>query len=107
MAFTSSFIVWLYFTGKAKELFSALQIVGKMTLSNYLLQNIISFILLIYLKPLWDLYWYLIIACVVYIIKIFISKWWLRKYNYGILEWLWRCLSYGQIFQLKKVKVTS
>ena len=107
MAFTSSFIVWLYFTGKAKELFSALQIVGKMTLSNYLLQNIISFILLIYLKPLWDLYWYLIIACVVYIIQIFISKWWLRKYNYGILEWLWRCLSYGQIFQLKKVKVTS
>lgn len=107
MVFTTSIIIWLYIIGKAKQLFSALQKVGKMTLSNYLLQNIISFILFIYLKPHWALYWYLIIACVVYIVQIFISKWWLRKYNYGILEWLWRCLSYGQIFQLKKVQIIS
>ena len=107
MVFTSSVIVWLYITGTAKELFSAFQSVGKMTLTNYLMQNIISFVFLIYLKPHWDLYWYLIIAITVYIVQIFISKWWLRKYNYGILEWLWRCLSYGRKFQLKKVQTVG
>jgi uncharacterized protein len=105
MVFTSSFIVCLYFTGKAKKIFSALQTVGKMTLTNYLMQNIISFVFLIYLKPHLALYWYLIIACIVYIVQVFISKWWLKKYNYGILEWLWRCLSYGRIFQLKKIRL--
>ena len=30
------------------------------------------------------------------------SKPWLERYNYGPLEWLWRCLTYRTIFPLKK-----
>ena len=89
-------------SGKVKNIFSALQTIGKMTLTNYLIQNIISFVLFIYLKPNWDLQWYFLTACGVFLIQILYSKWWLKKYNYGVLEWLWRCLSYGRIFQLKK-----
>jgi uncharacterized protein len=102
MIFTSSCIIWLYVSGKVKNIFSALQTIGKMTLTNYLIQNIISFVLFIYLKPNWDLQWYFLTACGVFLIQILYSKWWLKKYNYGVLEWLWRCLSYGRIFQLKK-----
>lgn len=30
------------------------------------------------------------------------SKPWLERYRYGPLEWLWRCLTYGRIFALKR-----
>jgi uncharacterized protein len=30
------------------------------------------------------------------------SKPWLDRYSYGPLEWLWRCLTYGTLFPLKK-----
>jgi uncharacterized protein len=100
--FTLSGIIWLSVSGKVKNIFLALQATGKMTLTNYLIQNIISFVLFINLKPNWTLQWYLVTACIIFISQVFISKWWLKKYNYGLLEWLWRCLSYGRIFQLKK-----
>ena len=30
------------------------------------------------------------------------SKPWLTKFHYGPLEWLWRCLTYGRIFPLRR-----
>jgi len=30
------------------------------------------------------------------------SKPWLERYRYGPLEWLWRCLTYGKRFQLRR-----
>ncbi|ANU08673.1 DUF418 domain-containing protein [Paraurantiacibacter namhicola] len=30
------------------------------------------------------------------------SKWWLERYRYGPLEWLWRCLTYGRRFPIKR-----
>jgi uncharacterized protein len=30
------------------------------------------------------------------------SKPWLERFRYGPLEWLWRCLTYGRIFALKR-----
>ena len=30
------------------------------------------------------------------------SKPWLERYRYGPLEWLWRCLTYGRMFALKR-----
>ncbi len=30
------------------------------------------------------------------------SKPWLARYRYGPLEWLWRCLTYGRLFPLKR-----
>ncbi|SHM67912.1 DUF418 domain-containing protein [Chryseobacterium polytrichastri] len=102
MTFITTGIIWMYNTGKAKSIFSGLQIVGKMTLTNYITQNIIAFFLFINLKVDWPLYQYILIAILVFISQIIFSRWWLKKYNYGLLEWLWRCLSYGKIFSLKK-----
>lgn len=102
MTLITTGIIWMYNAGKAKRIFSGLQIVGKMTLTNYITQNIIAFFLFIYLKVDWPLYQYILIAILVFILQIIFSRWWLKKYNYGLLEWLWRCLSYGKIFSLKK-----
>ncbi|MBX7539878.1 DUF418 domain-containing protein [Qipengyuania sp. GH29] len=30
------------------------------------------------------------------------SKPWLDRYRYGPLEWLWRCLTYGRLFELRR-----
>ena len=30
------------------------------------------------------------------------SKPWLERYRYGPLEWLWRCLTYGKVFPLRR-----
>ena len=37
----------------------------------------------------------LAIGVAVYISQIVASTWWLRRYRYGPLEWLWRTLMYG------------
>ncbi|MCT2560776.1 DUF418 domain-containing protein [Chryseobacterium sp. pc1-10] len=102
MTCTTIGIIWLYQTGKVKNIFSALQIAGKMTLTHYIVQNIISFILFICLKPDWALHWYILTAILVFILQIFFSRWWFKRFNYGLLEWLWRSLSYGRRFPLKK-----
>jgi len=30
------------------------------------------------------------------------SKWWLDRFHYGPLEWLWRCLTYWRLFPLRR-----
>ncbi len=30
------------------------------------------------------------------------SQWWLARFRYGPLEWLWRCLTYGRVFALRQ-----
>ena len=102
MVFTTTGIMWLYVAGKGKTAFSALQTIGKMTLTNYVLQNLVAFILFICLRVNWELQWYLLTGILLYGLQIFFSRWWLVKYNYGPLEWAWRCLSYRQLFHLKK-----
>ena len=29
-------------------------------------------------------------------------QWWLARYRFGPLEWLWRCLTYGRLFPLRE-----
>lgn len=31
-----------------------------------------------------------------------LRNWWLNKFEYGPLEWLWRCFTYGQWLPIKK-----
>jgi len=104
MIFTTSLVCWTYYSGYGKSAFKLLKITGKMTLTNYILQNIIAFILFINLRPNWNWQSYILVGIVIYIFQLFFSKWWLTKYNYGFFEWLWRCLSYQQWISLKKIK---
>jgi uncharacterized protein len=73
--------------------------VGRMAFSNYLAQSLILG---------WIFYGYglglfgrssvttaLAIGVAVYAVGVAISAWWLRRYRYGPVEWLWRSLMYG------------
>lgn len=80
--------------------------VGRMSLSNYIFQSIISFILFysvgfgLYgrISPLYSL----LIVIVVYGLQVVGSKVWLSQFKYGPLEWLWRTLTYGKKQPLKR-----
>lgn len=108
MIFIGSAICWLYNAGKLKVFFGNLAFMGKMTLTNYMAQNLIGLFVfsgfgfgLFNTMPLW---FYLLLAVFVYTIQIYFSKWWLAKYNYGPIEWIWRQLSYWKHLPLKKNK---
>ena len=79
---------------------------GRMAFTNYLAQSVIFG---------WIFYGYglglfgklgvtsaLAIGVVVYIGQVFFSGWWLRRYRYGPVEWLWRTLMYGEAQPMRK-----
>ena len=87
-------------------LFKALQALGKMTLTNYLLVSAIMIIILygIGFGKLGELSMHEIwIAAVVWLtIEILFSSYWLKYFRYGPVEWIWRQLTYGKRLPLKK-----
>ena len=95
-------LILLFVNNRCKKITDSMKYIGTMTLTNYMMQNIILFILFLLLKINMASYWNFLLAIFLYVIQIFFSKWWLSKYNYGFVEWLWRCLSYQQWFALKK-----
>jgi uncharacterized protein len=36
-------------------------------------------------------------VAVIYGLQIPLSRWWLSRFRYGPLEWLWRTLTYGSL----------
>ena len=43
-----------------------------------------------------------IVVVLAWIVMLAWSKPWLERYNYGPLEWLWRCLTYRRVFPLRR-----
>lgn len=103
----ASGICILYTHNKLQTIFGYFRLSGKMTLTNYILQNLLATLIFsgIGLKvyntqPFW---FYFVLAVSVFIIQLFVSKWWLSKFNYGPVEWLWRVLSYRKVFPFKRI----
>ena len=79
---------------------------GRMALTNYVVQSIIgTFIFygwgLGYLGQIRNLYIFFL-AIIIIALQMMFSSWWLSKYYYGPLEWLWRSLTYFKIFPMKR-----
>jgi len=74
--------------------------VGRMALSNYLLQSLIctmifySYGLGLFGKVRPSLG--LVLTIAILLIQIPLSVWWLRRFRFGPVEWLWRSLTYWQ-----------
>jgi uncharacterized protein len=74
--------------------------VGRLALSNYLLQSLVCTTIF---------YGYglglfgrvgpapgLLLAVAIYLLQLPLSVWWLRRFRFGPAEWLWRSLTYGR-----------
>lgn len=74
-------------------LWRGLELVGRMGLTNYILQTIFFYLLFLFKAILFkggDLYLLFIYANSFFIFQIFFSIWWFRKYKQGPIEWIWR-----------------
>lgn len=102
--YVSGFIM-LYHKGAFQRLFNGFSNVGKMALTHYITHSVIA--LLLFRLDLFGLFgnievWQgILLVLAIFGFQIVFSKWWLRQFKFGPLEWLWRCLTYGKIQQMK------
>ncbi len=99
-------IGWLYRYSWVQKALSPLAYVGKMALSNYLLQSLFALILFTavgfsaYMElSQWET---LLVALAFFPVQVILSKWWLSYFRFGLIEWLWRCLTYRKWIPLKQ-----
>ncbi len=105
--YISGFLL-LYPKAFFKRLVKPIEAVGRAALSNYIFQNIIiAFIFYSYgLKLIGDTLPLvnMLICFPIFAIQIPLSVWWMKRYRFGPVEWLWRSLTYGkrQPMRIKK-----
>jgi uncharacterized protein len=79
--------------------------VGRTALSNYLFQRILCTTLFYS----YGLGWYgkigplsgLALTVAIYAAQTLLTAWWMRRFQYGPLEWIWRCFSYLEIQSMR------
>jgi uncharacterized protein len=98
--FYASTIILLVQNPVWKEWLAPLASVGRMALSNYLLQTLIcTTIFYNYGLGLYGQVGHalgLVLTVLIYALQIPLSLWWLRRFEFGPMEWLWRSLTYGK-----------
>ena len=88
-----------------RRLLTCLAPVGRMALTNYLLQTVIC--VLIFYGYGFGQFGEIgaltatLTALAIFLFQILVSKWWLKYFAYGPMEWIWRQLTYRQRFNLR------
>ncbi|MFZ3589146.1 DUF418 domain-containing protein [Bacillus sp. DJP31] len=104
--FYATSIVLLMDTQIWKRILKPFSFVGKLSLTNYLLQSIIC-------TTLFYSYGFgfygevshvqgLLLTIGIFFIQVFGSYLWLKNFQYGPMEWLWRSLTYGKVQTFKR-----
>lgn len=89
-----------------KNIFSFFSYIGRMALTTYITDSIVLSIL--FYNYGFGLYGqlhsgeWIWIALALFTVQIFFSAWWLSKFRYGPLEWLWRSLTYGKFQPMQR-----
>ncbi len=74
--------------------------VGRMALTNYLMQSVIATTL--FYGYAFGLFYRIgpavgvLIAFAIYAVQVTYSAWWMARFRFGPMEWLWRTLTYGK-----------
>jgi uncharacterized protein len=100
LSFTAGLIsifLLLYAAIPSGKIFKHFTVYGRMSLTNYLSQTIIGVLFFYgyglamckYMGHAWGLIYGLIFS----VIQISFSHYWLKRYRYGPLEWIWRALT--------------
>lgn len=107
MAFTTLYIgilCLLFIHHNTAHYLKPLSNVGKMALSNYVMQTVfcVAFFKLTGLTGQLQMGVLFLLSLVIFAIQMLYSSWWLKYYQYGLLEWAWRSLTFGKLQKLKK-----
>ncbi len=98
LAYASTVCIW-YTKHKNLRFFRIMAAPGRMALSNYIGQSVIGMILFYGIGfglALMGLIYVELIAAGVFVFQILFSNVWLRYFQFGPLEWVWRMLTYGK-----------
>jgi uncharacterized protein len=93
-------LVWLWTRAGWKRVLRPLLPVGRMAFTNYIVQSLVS----TFVFYGWGLGYYnhagpaagAAYSLVLFALQIPFSAWWLSRFRFGPLEWLWRCLTYAE-----------
>ena len=93
-------LVWLWQVPAWRERLRPLTFVGRMGFTNYILQSVVC----TFVFYGWGLGLYnkvgpalgALIGLGIFAVQIPLSRWWLQRYRFGPLEWVWRTITYGQ-----------
>jgi uncharacterized protein len=104
LAYAAGFaLLWRIASG-VMNLFAA---PGRMALTNYLAQTLISLTVFYGIgfgqAGQWSIHALVGFVCAVYAVQVVFSMLWLRWFRYGPMEWIWRSLTYGKAPQIKRV----
>ena len=105
-----SAIVAVYGTNALRRLSSGFAAVGRMALTSYLMQSLV-YVFVLYgfglglLKVLGGTAC-VIIAVMTFGAQISFSQWWLGRYQFGPVEWLWRSLTYAKMQPIRILSTT-
>jgi uncharacterized protein len=111
LAMTYVAVFMLSFQNKTgKKVLSIFAPVGKMAFSNYIMHSLIGNFVFLgaglgYMGQVGPFY-FTIFGILVFAMQIVISSIWLKYFNYGPLEWLWRSATYGKWQIMRKKAVT-
>jgi uncharacterized protein len=103
LAYAAGFLLLWRVASGALKVFAA---PGRMALTNYLSQTLISLTVFYGIgfgqAGLWSIQRLLLFVCVVYAVQIVFSSLWLKHFHFGPMEWIWRALTYGKAPQLRR-----
>lgn len=105
MAFASGFAL-LWIRDGWRQRLMRLAPMGRMALTNYLMQTIIAIALFYGIGLGWGMHVSAVafeaIALGVFITQVIWSRWWLTHFQFGPFEWVWRSLTYGKVMPIRK-----
>jgi uncharacterized protein len=101
LAYTAAIVtifILVYLTFKKSPVFELLAAYGKMSLTNYVSQAVFGVVFYFsFGLGMWRYMgstWSLLFGFCFFILQILFSKYWLKHFYYGPLEWLWRALTF-------------
>jgi uncharacterized membrane protein YeiB len=104
LGYAAAVVLMLHSAGALARI-RALAPFGRMALTNYLLQSVV-FSLVFYSYGLgqwgWGRAWQVAFALALCALQVPLSHWWLARFRYGPVEWLWRALTYLQLPPMRR-----
>jgi len=93
-----------------RRIFTPFGAVGRMALTNYLAQGFIYAFVLFGVGPGLGLagqigsFAVVLISIAFFAVQIVFSHWWLARYRFGPMEWVWRTLTYGERPRMRRIE---
>ncbi len=103
----ASLIILLIQSGRVQGLLNRLGAVGQMAFTNYVMHTLIcTFVFYGYglnQYAEWQFYQLYFLVAAIWVLQLIVSPIWLRYYQFGPLEWVWRSLTYWQRQPLRRL----